>query len=74
MTKFRSKAGVRPPDVGIGATIDSRLAKDEVEAIRVALQEKSRRKAGRREQLAEETRAKITLPRLNFLEKEVDGN
>lgn len=74
MNKFRSKPGVRPPDVGIGATIDSRLAKDEVEAYHVIQREKDRRKVGRREQLAEQTRAKITLPTLKFLEKKVDRN
>lgn len=71
---YHKHTRVRAPDPGIGNTTDGRLARDEVEAYRVAQQEKNRRKAGRREQLAEQTRAKITLPTLKFLEKEVDRN
>ena len=60
---------VRSPDSMSTGSIDSRLARDEVEAYRVVSQEKERRKIGRREQKAEADRQKITLPRLKFLEK-----
>jgi len=61
---------LRHPDAGSTSSQDSRLARDEEEALWVLEKEKHRKKVGRREQKAEAERQKITLPKLNFLEKE----
>lgn len=59
----------RATDVGTGSVQEARFARDEEEAVFIANQEKRRRKVGRREQREEQAKAKITLPRLKFLEK-----
>jgi hypothetical protein len=67
MSTYRTFAKNRAPEGSGGSGSDSRLARDEEEAIHVAKHEKLRAKIGRREQRIQATRKKITLPEVNFL-------